>query len=123
MLESPPWQEIYASRGYLAVEGDYIKRSNYGKTLERIAHGGAAAFYEGEIATQMVQTINDAGGVMTIEDVSCCKDSLESSSKLITPAEALQSPCIPSNTSPLQRSGDLHNSCTLIVRCFTIDLV
>jgi gamma-glutamyltranspeptidase/glutathione hydrolase/leukotriene-C4 hydrolase len=70
MPEDKTWMDIYAPRGYLAVEGDYIKRINYGKTLERIAHGGADAFYNGEIAEKMVKSIKKAGGVMTLKDVS-----------------------------------------------------
>lgn len=70
MLEDPTWKDIYAPRGYLSVEGDYIKRVKYGHTLEKIAHGGADAFYKGEIAESMVKTIKTAGGVMTEDDVS-----------------------------------------------------
>lgn len=71
MLDDKTWKDIYVSRGYLAVEGDYIKRTNYGRTLERIAHEGADAFYKGEIAERMIKTIDKAGGVMTLDDVSC----------------------------------------------------
>lgn len=71
MLDDPTWKEIYAPRGYLSVEGDYIKRTRYGKTLEQIAHGGADAFYTGDLAEKMVKSIGDAGGVMTLKDVSC----------------------------------------------------
>lgn len=69
MPDSEPWREIYVSRGYLAVEGDYIQRIKYGQTLERIAHGGADAFYHGELAEKMVKSIGKAGGVMTVKDV------------------------------------------------------
>ncbi|KAI9635467.1 putative gamma-glutamyltranspeptidase 1 precursor [Dioszegia hungarica] len=69
MPEDQTWMDIYAPRGYLAVEGDYIKRINYGKTLERIADGGADAFYNGEIAEKMVKSIKKAGGVMTVKDL------------------------------------------------------
>jgi gamma-glutamyltranspeptidase/glutathione hydrolase/leukotriene-C4 hydrolase len=70
MMEDKTWRDIYAPRGYLSVEGEYIKRINYGHTLEKIAHGGADAFYKGELAKKMVKSIKKAGGVMTVNDVS-----------------------------------------------------
>ncbi|WVQ84044.1 gamma-glutamyltransferase [Cryptococcus sp. DSM 104549] len=69
MLSSPTWSAIYAPRGSLLVEGDFIQRMNYGKTLELIAEEGASAFYEGEIAESSVRTIARAGGIMSLEDL------------------------------------------------------
>jgi gamma-glutamyltranspeptidase/glutathione hydrolase/leukotriene-C4 hydrolase len=69
MPDDEAWRKIYMPKGYLAVEGDYVRRINYGKTLERIAHDGADAFYKGELAERMVKSIQDAGGVMTATDV------------------------------------------------------
>lgn len=54
----------------MLVEGDFIQRLNYGKTLEKIAEEGASAFYQGEIAESSIKTIAKAGGVMTLYDVS-----------------------------------------------------
>ena len=70
MLDSPAWSESYAPKGYLAVEGEWIKREKYGKTLETIAERGADAFYEGDMAQKMVRTIHKAGGVLQLDDVS-----------------------------------------------------
>jgi gamma-glutamyltranspeptidase/glutathione hydrolase/leukotriene-C4 hydrolase len=70
MLQSPPWKEVYAPQGYLAVEGDYIRRTNYGRTLEMIAKDGADAFYHGDLAEQSIKTIKANGGVMDLKDVS-----------------------------------------------------
>ena len=70
MLDSPTWSEVYAPKGYLAVEGDWIKRERYGKTLEILAEKGADAFYEGDMAQKMVRTIHKAGGVLQLDDVS-----------------------------------------------------
>ncbi|WWC87225.1 gamma-glutamyltransferase [Kwoniella dendrophila CBS 6074] len=69
MLTSPTWAAIYAPRGQLLVEGDYIQRINYGKTLEKIAEEGAQAFYRGEIANSTIKTISAAGGIMTLDDL------------------------------------------------------
>lgn len=70
MLDSPTWSSVYAPRGSLLVEGDYVQRINYGKTLERIAKEGVEAFYSGDIAENMVNTVREAGGVLTVKDVS-----------------------------------------------------
>ena len=70
MLDSPTWKQVYAPRGYLAVEGDWIKREAYGRTLETVAKHGADAFYHGEIANQMIDKLKSLGGVMTTKDVS-----------------------------------------------------
>lgn len=71
MLTSPAWAEVYAPHGYLAVEGEWIKRTKYARTLEIIAKEGVDAFYEGELAQKMVRTIHATGGVLQLDDVSC----------------------------------------------------
>ena len=70
MLDEPVWKEVYAPRGYLAVEGEWIKRTAYGRTLEKVAKHGADAFYNGEIAKSMIKKLDSEGGVMTLKDVS-----------------------------------------------------
>lgn len=70
MLDDPVWRAVYAPQGYLAVEGDFIKRTNYGQTLDTIGKHGAGAFYEGRIAENIVKTIKAKGGIMTLKDVS-----------------------------------------------------
>ena len=70
MLDNPTWSDIYAPRGYSLVEGDYVKRIAYGQTLERIANEGADAFYTGDIAQSMVDTVQSLGGILSMEDVS-----------------------------------------------------
>jgi gamma-glutamyltranspeptidase/glutathione hydrolase/leukotriene-C4 hydrolase len=69
MLDNPTWSAVYAPRGPLLVEGEYVKRTNYGKTLEKIAKHGASVFYSGEIAESTVNTLQSLGGIMEIEDV------------------------------------------------------
>lgn len=72
MLDEPIWKDIYAPRGHLAVEGEWIKRTAYGKTLEKVAKHGADAFYTGEVAKHMINKLDSQGGVMTLKDVSLC---------------------------------------------------
>ncbi|KAK4688922.1 hypothetical protein P7C73_g1180, partial [Tremellales sp. Uapishka_1] len=69
MSADTTWASIYAPRGALLVEGDWIQRINYGKTLEAIAHRGVEAFYEGEIAENMVETVASRGGILSLKDL------------------------------------------------------
>ena len=51
------------------MEGDFIKRENYGRTLRKIAKGGAGVLYNGEIAESIVETVQSQGGVLSLKDV------------------------------------------------------
>ena len=73
MLDNPTWSEVYAKRGSLLVEGEYVKRVAYGRTLERVANEGVDAFYSGDIAQSMVNTVQSFGGILSMEDV--CRQS------------------------------------------------
>ncbi|KAI8078826.1 gamma-glutamyltransferase [Halteromyces radiatus] len=69
ILEKSEWKDIYAPQGRAAQPGEIIKRPTLAKTLEIIANEGANAFYEGPIAESMIKTIQQAGGIMTLDDL------------------------------------------------------
>ena len=50
------------------VAGDVIRQPELGRTLRAIASGGRDAFYSGEIAADMVETLRGIGGLHTLED-------------------------------------------------------
>jgi gamma-glutamyltranspeptidase / glutathione hydrolase len=54
--------------GKPAVAGDVIRQPELGKTLRAIAARGRDAFYAGEIAEDMVETLRGIGGLHTPED-------------------------------------------------------
>src|SRR6476659_623999 len=54
--------------GKPAVAGDVIRQPELGKTLRAIAAKGRDAFYTGEIAADMVDTLRGIGGLHTLED-------------------------------------------------------
>ncbi|RSH76527.1 uncharacterized protein EHS24_005516, partial [Apiotrichum porosum] len=56
MLDDPVWAEVYAPKGTLLVEGDWISRHKYADTLEVIAREGPGALYTGAIADDIVNT-------------------------------------------------------------------
>ncbi|KAH9470700.1 hypothetical protein MJO28_003471 [Puccinia striiformis f. sp. tritici] len=62
------WYSIFQPGKHPARLGDWIQRSNYAHTLQIIAEQGIKPFYEGEIAQQLVDTINREGGKASMED-------------------------------------------------------
>ena len=49
-------------------EGDWIKQPQMARTLERLARN-PRDFYEGEVAKQLVKTVQDNGGVLALDDL------------------------------------------------------
>lgn len=46
MLSSPDWAEIFAPKGRILQEGEFIQRKNLAWTLSVIAANGADGFYK-----------------------------------------------------------------------------
>ncbi|XP_061703581.1 glutathione hydrolase 1 proenzyme-like isoform X3 [Syngnathoides biaculeatus] len=63
--------EVFCSAGGGDVlkENDTIRFPELAKTYRKIAEGGADVFYRGEIAKNLVADIQDAGGIITMEDL------------------------------------------------------
>jgi gamma-glutamyltranspeptidase/glutathione hydrolase len=58
----------YLFNGHAPKEGDVIRLPALAQTLKAIAAKGARAFYEGEIADDMAQTVSTRGSFLTAED-------------------------------------------------------
>ncbi len=50
-------------------EGDWLKNPPLAETLQAVADNGADAFYKGDIAENLVQDVQNAGGIMAFEDM------------------------------------------------------
>lgn len=50
--------------------GDTITNEMYANTLIEIMNKGADGFYKGKVAEDMIKTISETGGIMTMEDLS-----------------------------------------------------
>ncbi|GAA5937568.1 hypothetical protein JCM10213_008396 [Rhodosporidiobolus nylandii] len=70
-------QEVYGDwRGTFMADGgkeflqrgDVVRRPQYADTLAALGLHGADAFYEGEIAEALVNSVQNAGGLLTLED-------------------------------------------------------
>ena len=71
MQASPEAQSIYWNEeGLPKEEGDIITNPNFAKVLEKIVDEGVDAIYTGEIAQAIVDSIQAAGGVMTLDDLA-----------------------------------------------------
>ncbi|KAJ1724542.1 hypothetical protein LPJ53_001188 [Coemansia erecta] len=69
VLSSPGFNTTYTDgHGNLLNPGDIVRRPELADTLEDIAAHGPAAFYTGRIAKALVRTIQENGGILSIED-------------------------------------------------------
>ncbi|MCC6614343.1 MAG: gamma-glutamyltransferase [Anaerolineae bacterium] len=68
LLNSPHTQD-YLPGGMSPQVGQCVKLPGLARTLQAVADGGAEAFYTGEIADAIVNTIQALGGVMTHDDL------------------------------------------------------
>ena len=62
--------DYYLKDGMPYEIGDVITNEDLAKTLEKIAAGGKDAFYTGEIAQAIVDTVASYGGVLSMEDLA-----------------------------------------------------
>jgi gamma-glutamyltranspeptidase/glutathione hydrolase len=58
----------YWPNGAAPKTGDLFRQPALAATLKTIAKSGAAAFYEGEVAAEIVEHLNELGGLHTVED-------------------------------------------------------
>src|SRR5512133_458764 len=57
--------------------GEVFHNPNLARTFEKSAHRGRGAFYQGEIAEAIVSVIQEAGGVMSMEDLAAHRSTWE----------------------------------------------
>jgi gamma-glutamyltranspeptidase/glutathione hydrolase len=70
----PSTQAIfYKADGSSYQPGEILKQTDLAKTLTAIAKKGSTAFYQGPIAKQISDSVRDAGGIMTIQDLASYK--------------------------------------------------
>lgn len=84
LYKSPPNREIFFRRRQAATcepiacprdalrplrAGETLVQRDLARTLSKIATNGAAGFYEGSVASQIVDTINAEHGKMTLQDL------------------------------------------------------
>jgi gamma-glutamyltranspeptidase/glutathione hydrolase len=73
VLSEVPAGDPLAARLRAFAPGPTFKNEPLAKTLERFAAEGAAPFYKGEIAREIVEVDRKNGGVLTMEDLAAYK--------------------------------------------------
>lgn len=69
----PGFVETYMPNGKIPQKGEIFKNPYLANTLEKIAKEGRDAFYKGDIAKIIAETVQSAGGFLTYEDLASHK--------------------------------------------------
>lgn len=69
ILDCDVMSETYLEDGFPYVEGATLKQPLLAETLSHLVENGFEEFYEGEIAADLVSTVQDNGGIMTLDDL------------------------------------------------------
>ncbi|WP_297812948.1 gamma-glutamyltransferase [uncultured Methylophaga sp.] len=70
MQSYPATAAIFLDEGEVPALGYRLQQPDLADTLEAIAEQGKAGFYQGETATKLVQSVQDNGGIWTLEDLA-----------------------------------------------------
>lgn len=70
LRDQPAAAKRYLNDGSAFEVGDRIYSPELAETLERIAQNGAKAFYQGEIAAEITQTVQGLGGFLSEADLA-----------------------------------------------------
>ena len=81
---------------YLPYEpGQMMRRPDLAATLRRIAEGGAAAFYRGEIAAGIARAVQAAGGILDTDDMAAVRVAVSAPLETSYHAFRLMAPPLP----------------------------
>ncbi|TMW72330.1 gamma-glutamyltransferase [Alteribacter natronophilus] len=69
-LSLTPAADVFLPDGEPVQEGDWLVQSDLADTLKTIRAHGADAFYNGEIAEAIAETVQEFGGSMTADDLA-----------------------------------------------------
>ncbi|KAI3714684.1 hypothetical protein L6452_21643 [Arctium lappa] len=67
--KDPGLRQVFAPNGELLGSGDICYNPKLGWTLEVVANEGPKAFYGGVVGEKLVKDVQDAGGILTTEDL------------------------------------------------------
>lgn len=69
ILADPGLCQVFAPNGRLLEVGDTCYNLKLADTLEVLAEQGPQAFYNGSIGESLVRDVQEAGGILTMEDL------------------------------------------------------
>ena len=70
MAKCPATAKIYFKNGLPLEAGDTLVNEDLAKALETVAQKGKDGFYKGMIAEKLVESVQKAGGIITMEDLA-----------------------------------------------------
>ena len=70
IAESPAMADVFLPGGDIPDEGSVIRQPELAATLKRMAAAGADGYYKGETARLLVDGVQAAGGIWTLEDLA-----------------------------------------------------
>jgi gamma-glutamyltranspeptidase/glutathione hydrolase len=70
LRDDPESARLFLHDGNLPAEGHRLRQPELAQTLERLAIHGRDGFYRGEVAEQLVQGVQAAGGIWTLQDLA-----------------------------------------------------
>ncbi|MDF3072043.1 MAG: uncharacterized protein K0R38_7644, partial [Polyangiaceae bacterium] len=73
LAKSGTFSAVYLPRGKPVTLGQKLRASKLAKTLGRIAAQGKRGFYEGPVASDLVQAATSAGGALSLADLTAYK--------------------------------------------------
>ena len=112
LLKHPASARRFLNNGAAPMLGTRFRQPELAKTLRAIAARGAAAFYQGEVAADIVATLREAGGLHTEEDFANGQNGAEFVTPISIPwrgMEVYQCPPNGSGMHALQILGTLAN--------------
>lgn len=68
-LKNSPNTEEYVPNGVAPKPGDIVRLPGLAATFEAVAEGGPEAYYTGKIAQAIVETLNECGSPMALDDL------------------------------------------------------
>jgi gamma-glutamyltranspeptidase / glutathione hydrolase len=69
-ISTPEAAAIFAPGGALLEEGETIRQPDLATALERLSAEGAAPFYTGDVASEIIDWVAERGGMLTAQDLA-----------------------------------------------------
>jgi len=70
LIQNDGEDSLYLNHGFPFEAGDTFRNPELARFLRRLAEPGSEDFYSGETASRIVEAVQAAGGVMTLEDLA-----------------------------------------------------
>lgn len=64
------WFDTFAPNGRAPISGEVVRAQGHARTLASIASDGGESFYRGALAEQTLALLNQAGGLLTADDLA-----------------------------------------------------